>query len=87
MLSGHFTRQEGAVRKRFVRGMVHDTTAITDEELEALFDFEWRARLTASWLVGVGRRHKFRQQIGVSRGTALGLGRARICPREERYRK
>ncbi|WP_326813801.1 DUF6000 family protein [Streptomyces sp. NBC_01763] len=64
VLSGHFTRQEGAVRKRFVRGMVHDATAITDEELEALFDFESRARLTASWLVGVGRRHKFCQQIG-----------------------
>ncbi|MFC7308377.1 DUF6000 family protein [Streptomyces monticola] len=63
MLSGHYIRKEGAARKRFVRAMVHDAATITNDELAALFGFEWRARLTASWLVGVARRHEFRQQI------------------------
>ncbi|WP_326779258.1 DUF6000 family protein [Streptomyces sp. NBC_01445] len=64
ILSGRFTRREDAIRNRFVRDLLHDAATITDDELAALFGFEWRARLTASWLVGVAQRHKFRQQIG-----------------------
>ncbi|MET8510088.1 DUF6000 family protein [Streptomyces sp. NPDC005077] len=37
---------------------------ITAAELEALFAYEWRSRVTAAWLVGVGRRTSFRERIG-----------------------
>lgn len=49
-------------------GQIHvqDRTdhTITAAELEALFAYEWRSRVTAAWLVGVGRRTSFRERIG-----------------------
>ncbi|PWI12037.1 hypothetical protein DIZ27_03640 [Streptomyces sp. NWU339] len=32
--------------------------------MEALLGYEWRSRLTASWLIGVDRRDRFRARIG-----------------------
>ncbi|MFF0217138.1 DUF6000 family protein [Streptomyces vinaceus] len=49
---------------RFTRHLLNDAAAITDEELEALLGYEWRSRLTAAWLIGVGRRATFRERIG-----------------------
>lgn len=43
--------------------MIDDAKAITYAELEALFAYEWRSRLTAAWLVGVARRAEFRPRI------------------------
>ncbi|MEV0535576.1 DUF6000 family protein [Kitasatospora sp. NPDC050463] len=50
--------------KRFGRHLIDDAATITDAELEALLAYEWRARLTAAWLIGIGRRDAFRQRIG-----------------------
>lgn len=49
---------------RFTRHLIADAAAIDDEELEALLGYEWRARLTAGWLIGVDRRERFRARIG-----------------------
>ncbi|GEC05839.1 hypothetical protein SSP24_34940 [Streptomyces spinoverrucosus] len=50
--------------KRFARHLINDAATITDAELEALLSYEWRSRLTAAWLIGVGRRESFRERIG-----------------------
>lgn len=48
----------------FARHLIDDAATITDAELEALLAYEWRSRLTAAWLIGVGRRTPFRERIG-----------------------
>ncbi|MFF3036329.1 DUF6000 family protein [Streptomyces rubiginosohelvolus] len=48
----------------FARHLIDDAATITDAELAALLGFEWRSRLTAAWLIGVGRRDAFRERIG-----------------------
>ncbi|MGW4230538.1 DUF6000 family protein [Streptomyces sp. NPDC004980] len=50
--------------ERFARHLIDDAATITDAELEALLAYEWRSRLTAAWLIGVGRRTSFRERIG-----------------------
>ncbi|WP_405449327.1 DUF6000 family protein [Streptomyces erythrochromogenes] len=50
--------------ERFTRHLIDDAATITDAELEALLGYEWRSRLTAAWLIGVGRRATFRERIG-----------------------
>jgi hypothetical protein len=50
--------------ERFARHLTDDAATITDAELEALLGYEWRSRLTAAWLIGVGRRVAFRERIG-----------------------
>ncbi len=50
--------------ERFARHLIDDAATITDAELEALLGYEWRSRLTAAWLIGVGRRATFRERIG-----------------------
>ncbi|MFI9111804.1 DUF6000 family protein [Streptomyces venezuelae] len=51
-------------RRRFVRRVLRDAAAVTDAELDALLDYEWRSRLTAAWLIGVDRRASYRERIG-----------------------
>ncbi|MFZ3472629.1 DUF6000 family protein [Streptomyces sp. 4.24] len=53
-LGSGFLRPGWPHRKRFTRKLIEDAATITDAELEALFAYEWRSRLTAAWLVGVG---------------------------------
>ncbi|MEU6801317.1 DUF6000 family protein [Streptomyces neyagawaensis] len=50
--------------ERFARHLIEDAATITDAELEALLTYEWRSRLTAAWLIGVGRRASFRERVG-----------------------
>lgn len=50
--------------ERFARHLIDDAATTTDAELEALLGYEWRSRLTAAWLIGVGRRTTFRERIG-----------------------
>ncbi|MGW1071361.1 DUF6000 family protein [Streptomyces sp. NPDC002537] len=59
-----FLRPGWPHRERFARSLIEDAASITDEELEALFAYEWRSRITAAWLVGVGRRSSFRERVG-----------------------
>ncbi len=45
----------------FAPALADDARRITDAELDALLEFEWRARLTAAWLIGLGERTQFRR--------------------------
>ncbi|MFE4634937.1 DUF6000 family protein [Streptomyces sp. NPDC056773] len=60
--SGHFLSPRWRHTTRFTRHLIAAAT-ITDAELQALLGYEWRARLTAAWLIGVGRRDRFRTRI------------------------
>ncbi|WP_257140437.1 DUF6000 family protein [Streptomyces sp. or3] len=62
--SGRVLRPGWPHAERFARHLIDDAATISDAELEALLGFEWRARLTAAWLIGVGRRASFRERIG-----------------------
>ncbi|MFJ6849704.1 DUF6000 family protein [Streptomyces sp. NPDC091271] len=62
--SGRALRPGWPHAERFTRQLVDDAGTITDAELEALLGYEWRSRLTAAWLIGVGRRATFRERIG-----------------------
>ncbi|SED51395.1 hypothetical protein SAMN04490357_5019 [Streptomyces misionensis] len=62
--SGRFLSPRWRHTNRFTRHLLADAATITDEELEALLEYEWRSRLTAAWLVGVDRRERFRARIG-----------------------
>ncbi|MCX4654922.1 DUF6000 family protein [Streptomyces microflavus] len=62
--SGRFLRPEWPHTERFAHHLIDDSATITDAELEALLGYEWRSRLTAAWLIGVGRRAPFRERIG-----------------------
>ncbi|WP_329099262.1 DUF6000 family protein [Streptomyces sp. NBC_01439] len=62
--SGRFLRPEWPHAEHFARHLIDDSATITDVELEALLGYEWRSRLTAAWLIGVGRRATFRERIG-----------------------
>ncbi|WP_329404362.1 DUF6000 family protein [Streptomyces melanogenes] len=61
--SAHLLRPGWPHAERFARHLIDDAATITDEELEALLAYEWRSRLTAAWLIGVGRRASFRERI------------------------
>lgn len=54
----------GPGRDEFVRKLVEAAGEVTDEELAQLLDEGWREKITAAWLIGVGRRAAFRQRIG-----------------------
>ncbi|MCX5011954.1 DUF6000 family protein [Streptomyces sp. NBC_00555] len=62
--SGRVLRPGWPHAERFTRHLIDDAATITDAELEALLGYEWRSRLTAAWLIGVGRRATFRERIG-----------------------
>ncbi|MET7998732.1 DUF6000 family protein [Amycolatopsis sp. NPDC005232] len=53
-----------AENRNIGRTLAEDSVRITDEELELLFGYEWRAQLTASWLVAFARREAHRERIG-----------------------
>ncbi|MCX4764725.1 DUF6000 family protein [Streptomyces sp. NBC_01275] len=62
--SGRVLRPGWPHAERFAWHLIDDAATITDAELEALLGYEWRSRLTAAWLIGVGRRATFRERIG-----------------------
>lgn len=62
--SGRLLRSEWPHAELFARHLIDDSATITDAELDALLGYEWRSRLTAAWLIGVGRRATFRERIG-----------------------
>ncbi|MEU4670757.1 DUF6000 family protein [Amycolatopsis sp. NPDC023774] len=53
-----------AARQTFGRALAGDSVRITDDELALLLGYEWRAQLTASWLVAFARRAAHRERIG-----------------------
>ncbi|MEV6905675.1 DUF6000 family protein [Amycolatopsis sp. NPDC051071] len=64
LLHGNFAAMadspEGEV---FLRDLVEDARRITGDELEALFEADWRPRITAAWLIGADRRTEWRERI------------------------
>ncbi|MFC0039441.1 DUF6000 family protein [Actinomadura rayongensis] len=62
LLNGNFARKPG--RAEFVRDLRRDAREISDDELTLLFEPNWRPRLTAAWLIGIGRRSAFRARLG-----------------------
>lgn len=64
LLHGNVMRLRGADRARFMHALGGDARHITDGELGMLLDSEWRARLTAAWLIGLDRRTHFRGRLG-----------------------
>ncbi|MFI6321722.1 DUF6000 family protein [Nonomuraea sp. NPDC050556] len=51
-------------RSILMRSLAHDAHEITDHDLSILLTGEWRARLTAAWLIALDRRTQFRDQLG-----------------------
>jgi len=47
----------------FTTVLADDARRIDDAELGTLLEFEWRARLTAAWLIGLDRRTQFRETL------------------------
>ncbi|CAM5391970.1 hypothetical protein STANM337S_01923 [Streptomyces tanashiensis] len=64
LLGGRYLNPDQPPPRGFVRGIVEDAAAVTDEELDALLAYEWRSRYTAAWLIGVDRRARFRERLG-----------------------
>lgn len=62
--SGRALRPGWPHAESFARHLIDDAATITDAELEVLLGYEWRSRLTAAWLIGVGRRATFRERMG-----------------------
>lgn len=53
-----------AERTSFLQLLAASARQATDDELATLLSSEWRARLTAAWLIGLDRREQFRARIG-----------------------
>jgi hypothetical protein len=63
-LLGLNPQQEYPARNTFTSALAEDARQISDAELGTLLEFEWRARLTAAWLIGLDQRTQFRQTLG-----------------------
>lgn len=64
LLHANFLALPERVFRSFARSLAKDAREITDDDLRVLLDSEWRARLTAAWLIGMDRRSQFREQLG-----------------------
>ncbi|MEU3466156.1 DUF6000 family protein [Streptomyces sp. NPDC006733] len=64
LLGGGFLRLGERERTAFVTALQADSFQASHEEIGALLGYEWRARLTAAWMVGVARRVEWRERIG-----------------------
>jgi uncharacterized protein DUF6000 len=64
LLHGNFLTLNLAERTLFLQQLACSAREVSDHELATLLDSEWRSRLTASWLIGLGQREQFRDRIG-----------------------
>ncbi|TDE22065.1 DUF6000 family protein [Actinomadura sp. 6K520] len=48
----------------FEAALASDAREISDEDLSALLELEWRSRITAGWLIALDRRSQFRDPLG-----------------------
>lgn len=62
----HFLRSNEDDRNKFVQSLSTAAGQITLRELTVLLEGEYRARLTAAFLAGVGRRTRLRDLIGAN---------------------
>jgi hypothetical protein len=56
LLGGSFLLLPEPELRRFAHSLAKDAQQITDEHLRILLASEWRARLTAAWLIGLDQR-------------------------------
>jgi hypothetical protein len=49
-------REDEPDRDAFIAALAEDARQISDNDLTRLLEFEWRARLTASWLIGLDQK-------------------------------
>ncbi|GAA0433555.1 hypothetical protein Acor_07740 [Acrocarpospora corrugata] len=56
--------REESDRDVFNAALAEDARRISDADLDILLGFEWRARLTAAWLIGLDVRTQFREALG-----------------------
>ncbi len=64
LLGGNFLLLDEGKRRRFLKHLAKDARQVSDRELATLLESEWRARLTAAWLIGLDRREQFRDELG-----------------------
>lgn len=64
LLHGNFLSLPDPAFLWFARSLAKDAREIADDDLSVLLDSEWRARMTAAWLIGMDRRIRFREQLG-----------------------
>lgn len=64
LLHGNFLALDEGKRTRFLKQLARSAREISDRELTTLLDSEWRARLTASWLISLDKREQFRDRVG-----------------------
>lgn len=64
LLHGNFLSMNQPDRASFGRALAADARQVTDDELDRLLDYEWRAQLTAAWLAGFAHRTRLRERIG-----------------------
>ncbi|SNS75869.1 DUF6000 family protein [Actinomadura mexicana] len=57
-------REDRPDREAFNAALAEDARQIADDDLSLLLELEWRARLTAAWLIGLDRRTWFRRRLG-----------------------
>jgi hypothetical protein len=62
----HFLRFDDDDRNKFVRALRADAGQVSLRELTVLLEGEYRARLTAGFLAGIGRRTRLRDLIGAN---------------------
>lgn len=62
---GAFADLPEAQRAAFVSALCRDAATISDAELAAMLrQRDWRPRLVAAWFIGIGRRVRFRAELG-----------------------
>ncbi|MEV6595754.1 DUF6000 family protein [Actinoplanes sp. NPDC051346] len=68
LLNGNFIDRPDGGSAEFISALKQDAEQVSDAELTFLLQIggfpEWRGRLTAAWLVGLGQRTQFRDSIG-----------------------
>lgn len=64
LLHGNVLGMPQREQGRFLRRLLRAAGRITDVELEILLTSEWRARLTASWLIAASRRGGYVDRLG-----------------------
>jgi hypothetical protein len=64
LLHANFLQVQDPGHNTFATALAEDARQISDTDLGTLLEFEWRARLTAAWLIGLDQRTQFRQTVG-----------------------
>lgn len=64
LLGTNALREDEPDHDVFIAALAEDARRISDADLTELLGFEWRARLTAAWLIGLHGRSRFRRALG-----------------------